>query len=285
MATVLACVDGSVYAESVAGHACWAAERLGAGLELLQVLGRRDATAEDRSGRIAAGARRRLLERLAELDAERAKLALAEARIRLDELGEKLVADGAAPVAKTLRNGDLLETIAERVAAIDASMIVVGKRGEAADFAKMHLGSNLERILRAAPRPTLVASRAWKPIHRFAVAFDGRPSAERAIDAVESSALFHGLQGFVVYAGEPSSAAAEQCEAAAARLRSAGMDVVAYVVAGSPTDVVPRFVADHDVDLLAMGAYGHSALRSMVLGSTTSAVIRGALVPVLVYRA
>ena len=46
-----------------------------------------------------------------------------------------------------LRNGDLLEAVAE--AEVDARGIVIGKRGEAADFAKLHLGSNMERIARA----------------------------------------------------------------------------------------------------------------------------------------
>ena len=52
MARVLACIDGSIYAGSVAAHAAWAAARLGAGVELLHVIGRREATSDDRSGRI-----------------------------------------------------------------------------------------------------------------------------------------------------------------------------------------------------------------------------------------
>ena len=49
----------------------------------------------------------------------------------------------------------------------DAALIVIGKRGEGADFAKLHLGSNLERVVRAMHKPVLVASRAFKPVERF----------------------------------------------------------------------------------------------------------------------
>ena len=33
-----------------------------------------------------------------------------------------------------------------------------------------------------------------------------------------------------------------------------------------------------------MGAYGHSRIRQLVVGSTTTAMIRSCLVPVLVFR-
>ncbi|MFN3316727.1 MAG: DHHW family protein, partial [Raineya sp.] len=42
-----------------------------------------------------------------------------------------------------------------------------------ADFAKGHLGSNLERIVRASHKPVFVASRAFKPISKVLVAYDG----------------------------------------------------------------------------------------------------------------
>lgn len=62
----------------------------------------------------------------------------------------------------------------------DAQLGVIGKRGEAADFAKLHLGSNLERVVQASTRPVLVAARAHRPFERFIIAFDGGRSANRA---------------------------------------------------------------------------------------------------------
>ena len=40
----------------------------------------------------------------------------------------------------------------------------------------------------------------------------------------------------------------------------------------------------HAVDLLVMGAYGHSRIRSMILGSTTTHLLRTCQVPVLLLR-
>ncbi|MEO1104021.1 MAG: universal stress protein, partial [Pseudomonadota bacterium] len=162
MAKILACIDGSVYSASVAEHAAWAAKQLSASVEVLQVLGRREVTANDRSGRIVAGARRRLLEELADLDAKRAKMLHEKGWLELDEARQRILAEGISDVTTLLRHGDIIETLDELEK--DADLLVVGKRGEAADFAKLHLGSNLERMLRASEKPVLVSARAFKPI-------------------------------------------------------------------------------------------------------------------------
>ena len=91
-------------------------------------------------------------------------------------------------ITTRLRQGDVVEAIGEIEGA--ARVIVIGKRGEAADFAKGHLGSNLERIVRAAHRPVFVAARAFKPIERVLVAYDGGASAMKAVDHIARSPLF-----------------------------------------------------------------------------------------------
>ena len=157
---ILALVDGSIYSESVCHHAAWAASRLGAGVDVLHVLGRREAPAGDLSGTLHLGARTALLEELAQLDARRAKLAQARGRAILEDARDIIGADGLAPVTPRLRHGDLLDAVAETEPEIRA--IVIGKRGEAADFASGHLGSNLERVVRSArvPEPTFTR---WEP--------------------------------------------------------------------------------------------------------------------------
>lgn len=280
--SVLTCIDGSIYAASVADHAGWAARRLGAPVRLLQVLGRREAESEDRSGRIEAGARRRLLEQLADLDAERAKLLREQARLDLEAAAERLAAAGVDEVSTTLRHGDLLEALHALEEA--ASLIVVGKRGAAADFAALHLGSNLERILRTSARPVLVASRAFRPVERCLIAFDARPSAERAVEAVAASPLFAGLGVQIVMAGEADAAARAALDRAVERLRSGGIEAEGALRPGGANEAIPAALAETGSDLLVMGAYGHSRLRTLVIGSTTSEMIRACRVPILVYR-
>jgi nucleotide-binding universal stress UspA family protein len=40
----------------------------------------------------------------------------------------------------------------------------------------------------------------------------------------------------------------------------------------------------HEADLLVMGAYGHSRIRNLIIGSTTTAMVRSCLIPVLMMR-
>jgi len=282
MSRILACFDGSVYGDSVADHAAWAADRLGLPVELLQVLGRREAASSDRSGRIVAGARRRLLEELVTLDAQRAKLVQREARLGLEEAKSRLEAGGCSDVSISLRNGDLLEMLAEHER--DAAMVVVGKRGEAADFASLHLGSNLERIVRASQRPILVTSRAFRPISKLVIGFDAGPSARKAVEAVATSPLYAGLNVLLVTVSEPNKTTQAAIEQAASRIASSGHTVDTRIVPGKPEEVICTLLEEEEIDLLMIGAYGHSRLRSLVIGSTTSALIRSCRVPVAIYR-
>jgi nucleotide-binding universal stress UspA family protein len=282
MAKILACVDGSAYAESVVDHAAWAATRLKAPVELLQVLGRREAGTSDFSGRIVAGARRKLLEQLATLDAERAKVAHQAAWLALEEDKARLEKAGVAEVLVSLRHGDLVPTLDEREE--DAALVVVGKRGEAADFATLHLGSNLERMVRATRRPMLITSRAFRPIERFVVAFDGGPSAVKAVEAIARSPLYAGLDALLLLAGEPGERTRKALDAARERLQTAGLTVEARVAPGRPEAVIAETVEQEGHGLLVMGAYGHSQLRTLVIGSTTADLIRACKVPVAVYR-
>lgn len=282
MPTILACIDGSIYAPSVAEHAAWAAGKLGATVDLMQVLGRREASSQDRSGRIAAGARRRLLEELAALDAERAKLLHQQGWLDLEEARTRVEAGGVRDVTTALRHGDLLETLGEREPEID--LLIVGKRGEAADFATGHLGSNLERMLRAAHKPVLVASRQFRPVETMLIAFDGRPAALKAVDDASRSPLFKGVTARLVMVGDDNAAARATLEAAADQLRAGGLAATAEVAAGSPNTAIPEIIERDQIPLLVMGAYGHSRLRTMMIGSTTSEMIRRARASILVYR-
>jgi len=280
MPTIVALVDGSLYSHSVCDNAAWIAGRTGAELELMHVLGRRHpAGPTNLSGSISLGARSALLQELATHDEQAAKLAQRHGRAILED-AQAHVAEAGITATTRLRLGDLLEEIAEH----DADMIVIGKRGEAADFAKLHLGSNLERIARTWPKPLFVAARAFRAVKRFLIAFDGGPSSLRALDYVASSPLFSDLEGHVLMAGPDTEKNRKALGNAAAALESAGMTVDTSLIPGQVDTVIAAAVDTQAIDLLVMGAYGHSRIRSMIIGSTTSEMLRSCKVPVVLLR-
>lgn len=280
---IIALVDGSVYAASVCEHAAWIARGTGEPVELIHVIPRPDgAPTGDRSGAIALGARTALLTQLAELDAQRAKLVTQQGRAILDDARAIVERAGVSDVTTRLRLGDIVETLAEVEA--EASVIVIGKRGEAADFARGHLGSNLERIVRASHRPVFVASRAFRPITRLLMAHDGGASAQKAIDHITQNPLFQALAVQVVTVGKPTPEVTEGLQAARARLSAAGIAAETAVLPGQPETALGRLVEETPFDMLVMGAYGHSRIRSLIIGSTTTEMVRTCKVPVLLIR-
>lgn len=280
---IVALVDGSVYSASVCDYAAWISQRTGAPVELVHILGRREAAdTHDHSGAIKLGARTALLNELAELDAQRAKLISQKGRAILEDASAILAKNGVTDVTTRLRHGDIVEAVAE--VEPEARVIIVGKRGEDADFAKGHLGSNLERIVRASHKPVFVASRAFKPISKVLVAFDGGASALKAIDHIARSPLFQGLAVHIVTVGGNTPEGAKELENAKAVLKAAGIEAESSILPGLPETALSKLVDEAQFDMLVMGAYGHSRIRSLIIGSTTTAMIRSCKVPVILMR-
>lgn len=280
---IIALVDGSIYSESVCHHAAWIAQRTQAPVELIHILGRREAPEQsDLSGAIRLGARSKLMEELAELDAQRAKLVSHRGRAILEDARAIVDRDGVTGITTRLRHGDVVEAIAEIEG--EARVIVIGKRGEAADFAKGHLGSNLERIVRAAHRPVFVAARAFRPIETVLVAHDGGRSAMKAVDHIARSSFFANLAVTVVTVGAGTPEVRKGLDDACALLAAAGIRAESRIVPGQPEVELGKLVDQDGFGMLVMGAYGHSRIRSLVIGSTTTEMMRSCKVPVLLLR-
>ncbi|WP_439123729.1 universal stress protein [Marivita sp.] len=281
--TLIALVDGSAYSESVCHHAAWIAGKNNWTVKVYHVMGRRDSVEkQDLSGAIKLGARTALLEQLSELDATRAKLAHEHGRAILEDAKAIIRGDGDITVETRLRQGDLVETITDKEESGD--MIVIGKRGEAAGLAMEHLGSNLERIVRASHKPVFIANRAFKEIKSVIVAFDGGPSSLKAVDYIARSPLFAGLKVTLVFAGKDTPAIQKSLTDATATLKAGGFDAATVTESGEPEKVLAQITSTGDHELLVMGAYGHSRVRSFIIGSTTTEMLRSCKVPVLIMR-
>lgn len=283
MQNILACIDASAYANSVCDLAAWASKRLELPVELLHVVQRRDAVAarHDLSGAIGLGVKTDLLEELVRLEESDAKLQVERGRVLLAAGEQRLRAAGATQVRTLHRHGGIVETILEREA--DARVVVIGKRGAGHEFATDHIGSKIERVVRASDRPILIASRAIEEPREVVFAYDASKAANHALERLLNSPLFHGLPVHVVMADGGGDAHRTALDAAAEQLR-ADHPVRTTVQAGKPETVIGDVVAQTPGALLVMGAYGHSPLRTLIVGSTTTAMIRTVHVPVLLVR-
>jgi len=281
---VLACVDFSAYAEHVADHAAWAAARMQAPLEFLHVIDRHPqlSAVTDRSGALTANAEEDLLKNLSDEDAARSKAEREQGRLFLNGLRERALAAGAAPVDTRQRHGDLEETLSEQQDGV--RLFVLGRRGASADMTQRDLGRHVEWTVRALQRPILTVTDRFKVPERVMIAFDGGSITRKGVEMVADSPLFKGLPVHVLMAGKPGSDGPRQVQWARSRLQQAGFGVVAEIQPGDPETVIGTAITRHGIDLLIMGAYTHSPLRSLLFGSKTTDLLRSAKVPTLLLR-
>jgi len=284
MIKLIAFLDGSKYSKSVCEYTAWIAGKMDGAVDLIHVLGRRDESSApvNLSGSIGLGARTALLEELAELDGQMARLTHKRGRAILDDAREILLESGINQVNTMLRNDGIVETVQDFEK--DADLIVIGKRGETTETDEMHLGSNFERVVRASHKPIMVASSYFRPVKRALIAFDGGVSAMKAVNYLAHNQAFNNIECHLLSVTEPSKKATKQLETAAILLCEAGYAVTTTITAGQPEKVICERIRTDDSDLLLMGAYGHSRIRNLIIGSTTTAMIRSCKIPVLLFR-
>lgn len=284
MKKILACIDGSGYSDSVCAHGAWVSGRINAAVELLNVLpySPERASLSDLSGTIGMDASSELLEQLTQADEARGQLEQRKGRLILKHAEQRLRAEGVREITSTKRRGTLAETISELEK--DAEIIVIGKRGELAEFDAMHIGSNLERVARAVVKPLLVTPASFHPIQKFLIAFDGGASSTRALEYIISNPLLQGMECHVVTAGRDSDETRKTLDSAAAKLERGGYAVRSSVEAGYPDEAIQSYAVSNNIDLLVIGAYGHSRIRNLIIGSTTTSIIMSCRIPLLLFR-
>ena len=284
MSKLIALIDGSIYARSVCEYAAWVALRTGSPVEPVHVLARQDLSSAPMmmTGSLDINASAVLLQELAELDQQHGKLAAERGQLILDRAEAALAEAGVTVVKPVLRRGDLMEAVGQLEP--EAQMIVIGKRGEGADFARLHLGSNFDRVLRTVRKPVFVATRAFRPISRALIAYDNGPSVAHAVEAIAAGPLLKGVDIRLLHVGKGGEAVEAGIAAAAARLRTAGFTAASEIVPGEAEQVIATKVVTDGIDLLIMGASSRSRLRELFLGSTVAEVIRGCLIPALIYH-
>ena len=281
---VLACVDQSRFADHVADYAAWAAQRLDAPLEFLHVIERHPelSAGQDHSGAIGIDAQEHLLDRLSAADEARSRAAREQGRIFLNRLRQRASAAGVKQVDMRLRHGELEQTLAEQEEGV--RLLVLARRGESAEASQRALGRNVERVVRALRKPILTVTEGFKTPQRVMIAFDGGTVTRRGVHMVATSPLFRGLPIHLLMSGKDNANASRQLDWASTRLKDAGFEVSAVLTAANAHSAIARSVEDEAIDLLIMGAFGHSALRSLLFGSKTAELLRSATIPTLLLR-
>ncbi|TLM76737.1 universal stress protein [Microbulbifer harenosus] len=277
---VLSCIDGSRFSGAVCDYATWIATTVGAPIKLLHNIERISTPAvADLTGSIGLGSQEELLEELTSLEQQRSKLQLEQGRQMLERARERAVDAGAERVVTCQRHGSLIESLVELEDHI--RVLVLGIRGEEHGEENRGLGAQLESIVRSLHKPILVVNREFCAPRSIMLAYDGSEAARKALDMVAHSALFKHVECHLVYVGDGAETVlAEGAQA----LSVGGVSVTSANLQGKTVDTLISYQQEHDIDLTVMGAFSHSKLRDLLLGSVTAKMLLGTNQPLLLLR-
>jgi nucleotide-binding universal stress UspA family protein len=276
--SILVALDGSDHAEAALEHALWLAERLRAtltGLHVIDIVSIEGSFLHDISGSLGFEPYLDFSAKMRDALRERGRVLLEAFARRCEERG--------IPSDTALIMGVVANEICDHARTTD--LVVLGHRGVNEQFSTGLLGGTTESVARKSPKPVFVSPMRFRGISRPLLAYDGSQRASAAMHAAAEVASALALPLTVLHvAREDGTNDVRVLDEARRYLQSYGLELSCQTVKGPPHQRIVDVIREHDHDLLFIGAYGHSRIIEMVLGSTTEFVLRNAPCPVFLAR-
>jgi nucleotide-binding universal stress UspA family protein len=308
---ILVPLDGSKFGEHALPLALELARRSKATLHLTHVLLPMSAVYADAPPFVGSGVEEKLIERQK-----------AGQQAYLDGVKQRLTAAGAPRVTITIVEGDVLESIRKRTTETGADLVVMSTHGYG-PFTRFWLGSVADELVRGPlPAPLLLVRpqdaeldlNLAPPLARVLLPLDGSKLAEQMIEPaarlaetagaeltllrvikplvpatvpVEGQMFGHMMQGMVAQTEalqeKIRTEARDYLAGVAEPLRRRGLKVqVAVETEEAPAPAILRH--SRATDVVALATHGYRGLSRLFLGSVADKVVRGAQVPVMVWR-
>jgi len=281
---VLACIDGSALTNAVCDYAAWIAQRVDVPLKLLHTIDHHHEKAAntDLSGNIGMDSREHLLEDMADQEQEQSKIRLQQGKAVLAEAKERVIQAGITDPLTRLQHGSLLESLSDIEQ--DIRVLVIGARGKQHEDQENEIGAKIDALIRSLHRPILVAYEAFKAPEQIMVAYDGSEAADKAVDMVATSPLYKGLVCHLVCVSKKDSAET-LLEQAASKLRAAcDIEIITASLQGKAEEELCAYQSTHNIDMTIMGAFSHTRLHDILLGSFTHKMLLKTKRPLLLLR-
>lgn len=281
---IFACIDGATLTESVCNYATWISQKTEIPLTLLHTINHHHETTStsDLSGNIGLGSQEHLLEEITNLEQQQSKLKMQQGKLMLQAAKEHIQKLGIANPSCIQRHGDLIESLIELEDTIQ--VLVLGLRGKVHDKKESQIGAKLEAIIRSLHRPILIVNDTFKRPERIMLAYDGGEAADKAINMITSSPLYKGLTCHIVCVNKNEDMASKLLKQATKKLQEAAIDVVSVRLKGKVELELCAYQNKHDIDLTIMGAFSHTRLHDMLLGSFTHKMLVCTSKPLLLLR-
>ena len=216
-----------------------------------------------------------------ELPAHLRTLAQVDSEVKIDVESE--ATQRSVRAETVLGMGIVANEIVER--ARTADLVVIGRRGLNERFSTGLLGGTAESVTRRCPKPVFIAPLTFRECARPLLAYDGSTRAASVMQQAAEFCATLGLPLTVLTVNRDEEQGRRVLNEASSYLQP--YDVRAQFElqqTGNAPERIANFIRERDHDLLFIGAYGHSRIIEMVIGSTTEYVLRNVDCPVFLYR-
>jgi nucleotide-binding universal stress UspA family protein len=208
----------------------------------------------------------------------------------------------AVPELKAVvEEGRPIDVVLRAAADTECGLIVTGLARDET-LGRFGLGTTVDQLLRRSRIPVLVVKRRVRaPYRRIVVATDFSESSRHALSA--ALAFFPGADFTVVHAYDAHLSGVvndperhhRECRAAATREYEAFMAgsplgeerrgrIELYLGEGPPNRLIHRYAREREVDLIALGTHGRSALFNLLIGGTAKEILSSLSCDALVVR-
>lgn len=197
------------------------------------------------------------------------------------ELGKK----SGISIVSSLEFGHPAQVLAEIQARTE--LVVLGRQGEHALSAPDLTGSTMERFVRRASRPCLVAPASFRPIEKILLGVDGSPASGRALHEAVELANGLGVPLIILSVAENESdlpSANKRSIEAHSLARAHNAAAASLTAVGAPATVILQQATALSCTLVVLGSHGHGWIYDRLIGSTAAHVLSKTTLPVMLVR-
>jgi nucleotide-binding universal stress UspA family protein len=276
--TILLGLDGSEHARTATSYSLWLARRLDAcvvALHVIDIVSIEGSFFHDISGSLG-------FEPYLDFSSKMRGVLHERGRGLLEAFAERAQQENVR--AETIIGmGVVANEIAER--ARTADLVVIGHRGLNERFSTGLLGGTAESVSRKSPKPVFISPKEFRPCTRPLLAYDGSARASAAMQVAAEFCSTLKLPLTVLTVSRDEEQGRKVLNETDAYLKPYGLKAEFELQqTGNAPETIASYIRERDHDLLFIGAYGHSRIIEMVLGSTTEYVLRNADCPVFLNR-
>lgn len=191
---------------------------------------------------------------------------------------EERVKDAGLAVETILKHGN--PDIELAALARDVDTVLVGRRGRSSPARA--IGKTVASLIRIAERTVIVCGSTPSPMNACAIAYDGRETAQRALELVARFASVTHSVVHVIHATIDPAVGTMVVGEAEAVLSLQGVTFVTHLEHGTPGAAVARVVERTRCDALFAGAHVGSGRRSDVTVSHAEEILLHTGIPVVI---